>query len=331
MTIFTTLGMFIIDENRYLDIDKPPEINIIGGAGTYAIVGARIISNSNQAREISGIIDKGSDFPIEVEDEIQTWETGVILRNNPTRLTTRGANLYHNGIRDFEYLTPKLQIQVDDILQYEDLKHSTCFHLICTIDRCESIIDKLNKENPENPPIFIYEPLPWDCIHERLDALKKLLPKIHIFTPNLDEAKLLLGITTTDCDPNLIAQEFTSFLKIPNSGTVLRCGAGGCLINTIDGTSIQLPAYHQNQKNVIDVTGGGNSFCGGFGMGFCLSKGNWLEAGICGNISSGCVIEKLGMPVVKGDTFNDKTFRERLKTYIDQNPSLKVNFDWIDV
>lgn len=326
MSIVTTLGMFIIDENRYLDTEEPPQINIIGGAGTYAIIGARIISPLSQASKISGIIDMGSDFPSEIKQELDTWKTGTIFRNNPNRLSTRGVNIYHNGIRSFEYLTSKLRIETDDILNYNDLKHSKSYHLICSIERCKLIVKVLNKVNPN--AIYIYEPLPDDCIQDNFLSLKELLPFMHIFTPNLDEAKALLGDVETN-DLKKISQQFTDFLKISNSGTVLRCGAQGCFINTIDGEILSLPAYHQNQQDVVDVTGGGNSFCGGFIMGFCLSGGDWLQAGIAGNISSGCIIEKLGVPIVKGNVFNGKTLHERVEKYQSQNPTLKIKLVWI--
>ena len=88
MTIFTTLGMFIVDENRYIDSNNNPlppppsssslqQTNIIGGAGTYAIMGARIICDDRQdlIDQISGIIDMGSDFPFEIKQELDTWKT----------------------------------------------------------------------------------------------------------------------------------------------------------------------------------------------------------------------------------------------------------------
>ena len=42
---------------------------------------------------------------------------------------------------------------------------------------------------------------------------------------------------------------------------------------------------------MVDVTGGGNSFCGGFMMAYHLSDGDWLASGVAGIISSGCIIE----------------------------------------
>ncbi|CAX44423.1 protein involved in the structural stability of L-A double-stranded RNA-containing particles, putative [Candida dubliniensis CD36] len=373
MSIFTTLGMFIVDENRYVDSNSNPlppppsssssslqQTNIIGGAGTYAIMGARIICDGRQdlVDQISGIIDMGSDFPFEIKQELNTWKTrGVIYRENPRRLTTRGVNIYQytdsntksskgsidneleqDAIRYFEYVTPKLRIEINDILKYPNLKQSSNFHLICSIKRCKLLIDSINQFNPTAK--FIYEPLPDDCIFENLEFLQnEILPKIHVFTPNLNEAKLLLGLTdnkdeTSNNDDNEdlqeISQQFTNHLQLSNSGTALRCGAQGCYINTKSGDKFQLPAYHQDQNKVVDVTGGGNSFCGGFMMAYHLSDGDWLTSGVAGIISSGCIIEKLGMPTVTDNSkFNNKSLKDRLDTYLNENPTLKVNFKWI--
>lgn len=64
-------------------------------------------------------------------------------------------------------------------------------------------------------------------------------------------------------------------------------------------------------------------------MGYYLSNGDWLVAGVAGNIASGCIIEQIGMPNVEGDMFNGKTLKERLEYYKDQNPELEVEFPWL--
>ncbi|KAI5955779.1 MAK32 [Candida jiufengensis] len=312
MSLFTTMGMFIIDENRYIDPPAPSQTDIIGGAGTYAIIGARIVTELNKAHLISGIIDKGTDFPTSVLEELKSWSTGIIYRKSD-RLTTRGCNIYDKGIRYFEYLSPKLQIEVKDIIQYDQLKNSKSYHLICSIDRCKSIVEDIISFNKET--IFIYEPLPTDCIPENYEKLTKLLPYIHIFSPNLDEAEEL---TSKNLPLEDLAQKFIKYQTKPNSGTVIRCGAQGCYIRTTNNVTYTLPAYHQDQSKVIDVTGGGNSFLGSFSMGWILTQ-NWLMAGIFGNIGSGCIIEKLGMPTIEGDKFNGLSFKDRFTKYIKEN------------
>ncbi|KAG7664220.1 MAK32 [[Candida] subhashii] len=258
-TILTTLGMMIIDEIQYPpSSNKPPITDQIGGAGPYAIIGARVISTINHASQISGIIDKGAEFPKEVESEIQNWGTGVIFREDKSRLTTRGVNVYsEDDIRSFYYQTPKKRIVVDDVLEFPKLAESRAYHLICSISRCEEIIDRLNEifDKDEEKKMFIFEPLPDDCKHKNLEALKRLLPKINIFTPNLDEARDLLNSSSEE-DVKEIATRFSEFLQLPNSGTVIRCGPQGCHISTKGGNSFGLPAYHQDPANVIDVTGG---------------------------------------------------------------------------
>lgn len=50
------------------------------------------------------MVDCGSDFPPELRETIATWDTGVLIRETPDRLTTRGWNGYgeneHRGMLD---------------------------------------------------------------------------------------------------------------------------------------------------------------------------------------------------------------------------------------
>lgn len=333
--IFTSLGMFIIDDNEYPPSwNRPNEHNIIGGAGSYSIVGARIIGGHKLSKTISGIIDKGNDFPESVKQELDSWNTGTIFRNNPHRLTTRGLNIYdENEIRHFKYLSDKKRIEFDDVLQYKQLLHSKSFHLICAIDRCKGLINDITPHN--STAKFIYEPLPDACVSENYDTLKDILPYVDIFTPNLNEACQFLGKPMTE-DINTIivlAQEFHQHqAKDKDAGVVLRCGALGCVIVS-NSVSVHLPAYHQHQSKVVDVTGGGNSFCGGFMMGYYLSQ-DWVIGGMCGNIASGVVIEKLGIPVVSdnegdSDTWNDESIESRVEKYGETNGLQTKGINWL--
>lgn len=81
------------------DIDfggsRPGVKNILGGAASFAVVGARLVSGSKYARSVSWIVDVGSDFPAETFDVIQSWNTACVFREDPSRLTTRAWNGYH--------------------------------------------------------------------------------------------------------------------------------------------------------------------------------------------------------------------------------------------
>jgi hypothetical protein len=98
---FCTLGMFIIDEIEFPP-PKPPVKDILGGAGSYSALGARVFSPPPQSKSVGWIVDCGSDFPDELRDVIASWESGAVIRETPHRPTTRGWNGYgeneHRGM-----------------------------------------------------------------------------------------------------------------------------------------------------------------------------------------------------------------------------------------
>lgn len=332
--ILASLGMFIIDDNEYhSSFNKEPERDIVGGGASYAIIGGRIIAGAKQGHRISGIIDKGSDFPETVDDEIRSWNTGVVFRTDNSRLTSRGVNIYDEyEIRHFKMLTPKKRVEFEDVAENEYLLLSKSYHFCCSAVRAEEIIDKLT-DAKKQAPISIFEPHPADCIPENRPALETLLAKVDIFTPNFDEACSYLNIAQEDKKNHHVselAREFAKYLRKPNSGILIRCGSEGCHILTIDGFEVMLPAYHIEQDKVIDVTGGGNSFCGGCVTGFYLSGGDWVTAGVCGNLASGCIIERLGMPVrddTSDENWNGTNLTHRLQIYTERNKELLRNYN----
>lgn len=95
--------------------DQTPKINIMGGAGTFSAIGARLFSPPPQSKSVGWIIDAGTDFPTELKEHVSSWETGVLIqpRNAPT---TRGWNGYgENDHRAFKYLTEKKRLTADDL------------------------------------------------------------------------------------------------------------------------------------------------------------------------------------------------------------------------
>ena len=67
---------------------------MIGGAGTYAAVGARLVAGGENSGSIGWIVDMGSDFPIEFRQLIESWCTSCFFRQDKSRLTTRAWNKY---------------------------------------------------------------------------------------------------------------------------------------------------------------------------------------------------------------------------------------------
>ena len=96
---FVTLAMLIIDDIFY-PIPRLPSLNVLGGAGSYAVLGARIVCGPKRSSDIGWTVHKGSDFPESVKRQIDTWQTSCIFIETPVRLTTRALNVYRqNEIR----------------------------------------------------------------------------------------------------------------------------------------------------------------------------------------------------------------------------------------
>ncbi|MBM7044749.1 carbohydrate kinase family protein [Rhizobium lusitanum] len=117
-------------------------------------------------------------------------------------------------------------------------------------------------------------------------AIKERLPDIDIFSLNLAEGCSLLGEALS---PREIAAELV------NAGArvvVLRMGAQGALIATSDHRLTVRPPNYQ----VVDVTGGGNAFCGGFLSGWALKPGDLEHAARTGAASAALCIGQYGLP-----------------------------------
>jgi hypothetical protein len=70
---------------------------------------------------VGWVVDCGSDFPPELREFIAQWDTGVLIRETPDRLTTRGWNGYgeneHRGVfvsYVLRYLTDMISFQILD-------------------------------------------------------------------------------------------------------------------------------------------------------------------------------------------------------------------------
>ncbi|KAF2025650.1 Ribokinase-like protein [Setomelanomma holmii] len=345
---FCTLGMFIIDEIEFMP-PTPPAKDIVGGAGAYSALGARLFSPPPESKRVGWIVDCGSDFPEELYRYIDGWNTSCLMRQTPDRLTTRGWNGYgENEHRAFKYMTPKLRLDHDAITKGGRLLWSKSYHLICSPLRCIDLVENILRIRQEVAdaggfsearPLFIWEPVPDLCTLGEYDNCLKALRCIDVVSPNHGELGGFFGKDTNGnehVEYRLIETLCDQWLengigKDGAGGIVVRCGRDGCLA-TRKGLRAWLPAYHQSSERVVDPTGGGNGFLGGLAVGLVRSGSSpgvefLAEAAIWGSISASFAIEQIGMPVLhrtgEAETWNGvlvgdrlAEFKERLKGYI---------------
>jgi len=156
--------------------------------------------------------------------------------------------------------------------------------------------------------IAVYEPIPDRCIPEELPALKTVLPLISVLSPNAEEALSLLSIPLPPTK-KMIEKATDNFLAIgvgkEGSGwVIIRCGALGSYMRSraTKGQWVEAFWTEEDVDKVVDVTGAGNSFLGGFAAGLTLSGGDVYEATLCGSISASFIIEQEGLPVISEES-----------------------------
>ncbi|KAG2118961.1 Ribokinase-like protein [Suillus discolor] len=306
MTIqFVTFGMFIIDEFSFADEQgKPTGKTVapqIGGGGTYAIIGARIWLPPDT---LGMIIDRGNDFPQDVQNRLLTYGSDIWhFRDDTNRLTTRSRNSYKGQFRGFEYITPRIRLTPRD-LERTRLTRPASVHFICSPTRALQIVSEIQEVEEWNPTT-IFEPIPDRCIPEELPSLKAVLPQITILSPNAEEALSLLSLPLI-VTKSAVENAASEFLKMgvgkENSGSVIiRSGALGAYVMTSDKKGRWVDAFWSSAEDidnlmVVDVTGAGNSFLGGFAAALSITNGNVYEAALYASVSASFTVQQLGLP-----------------------------------
>ncbi|KIX96291.1 uncharacterized protein Z520_08069 [Fonsecaea multimorphosa CBS 102226] len=306
---FCTMGMFIIDKIEYLannNTQPPPQERIIGGAGTYAALGARLAAGSRHASCVGWIVDMGSDFPAQFRTLIETWRTACMFRFDSTRLTTTAWNGYgDNEFRAFKYLTSKRRLDENSLS--DDQVQARAFHMVCSPTRCMALVrgildrrgrlrrrrrgvltdgngnedaDDGDDDDDDDRPLFIWEPIPDLCTPEELSRLREATHCVDVVSPNADElASFFTEMPEFSTRERMVAnllgldahngEQKKKPLSTRGTTTalVVREGAHGCTAYVGSTKGLHLRAYHQRKEKVVDPTGGGNTFLGALAMG----------------------------------------------------------------
>ncbi|OJJ35220.1 hypothetical protein ASPWEDRAFT_40400 [Aspergillus wentii DTO 134E9] len=292
---------------------RPDVKNIIGGAGSFAVVGARLVAGKNHSQSVSWIVDVGSDFPQEVLDTIKSWDTNCIIREDMGRLTTRAWNGYGpNEKRDFKYLTPKIRLEPEMLSDSQIF--SRTFHMVCSASRCLSIVQEVLRRREElqregkapsaahatKRPVFVWEPVPDLCTPEEQAKFFAANRVVDVVSPNELELGMMFSqpgwSEESEFGRELVNRILESGIGPEGNGhLVIRAGKDGSYSYSRN-QRIWLPAYHEpgssGATKVVDPTGAGNSFLGALAQGMVgeerepvkvaesvlAESGNWRRA-----------------------------------------------------
>lgn len=258
---FVTLGMFIIDDIDFIP-PTPPVKDILGGAGSFGALGARLFSPPPTSSTVGWIVDRGSDFPESLTALIDSWETSVQYRDDPSRLTTRGWNGYEDTTekRAFKYTTTKKRLTADDLTP--DLLQARSIHLICSPLRCQELVmDIIARRKEAAPdtysrPVFIWEPVPDLCTPDELLNCTNTLPIIDICSPNHSELAGFMGDDGLDPETGEIStvaverscEQLLASMPLQSFAIVVRVGEKGCYIAKNGGRKRQRGQASNNKR-----------------------------------------------------------------------------------
>ena len=241
--------------------------------------------------------------------------------------------------RTYHRLTAPLQTTLDDLVDLK-VRQSDCFHFFETAAGIQEQVPALSSmyaghfsgTGPEERRLLIWEPHPRSCRPDTLDDHKEASTLVDVFSPNhielagffdpgLDSYKYMRGLSNMD-RVEVQALKFRS-LKRPYGGKlalIIRAAEHGCFVLPPDDDGSWLPPYYApGHLNVIDPTGAGNAFLGGFAIGWQETK-NALDAAMYGQVAASFTIEQVGLPKLERsaagpELWNDNKVRERLRQY----------------
>jgi sugar/nucleoside kinase (ribokinase family) len=331
--MFMSMGGAVLDE-IWIGREKVAS-DSLGGAGVHATIGARLFLAS-RPQSLAWKLKAGEDFPRKVEDELQGWKILLDVSRIAGTLSSRNQLTHHDefmGQKTFRYLVPATSLAPPD-LKGSKLLHAEAYHFhVPPVILDQQVSDLLHMRADEglDLPLILWEPTRPTCNKENLQTCTDLVKFVDVFSPNHDELAALHGITQSTFDHRMTEQLAQYFVDagVGHDGlgiVVIRAGEHGCLVLGRGLGPIWLPPFYEKEgafinAKVVDTTGAGNAFLGGFAIGL-LESGNPVVAAHYGTVASSFMVEQIGLPKVRydeegGETWNGEVVRERLAVYQD--------------
>ena len=278
MPDYFAVGSIILDDIVFPD--GSTRMGILGGGATHAAMGMRLWTDS-----VGLVAPIGNNFQKHKLDEMSKLLDTEGLQQHAVP-TPRAWQVYEEDGRrtevfrtDFEQF---LSIAPNPVLLPNSYAHPKGVHLLC--DSPEPLLSWIRKLRRVGCQLILWEPWDITCQQENRDDIYQTLPLVDVFSPNLIEAQRITGKD----DVESIAGEL---LSANANCVVIRMGSQGSYISDRQGTRQQIPIVPV--ENVIDVTGAGNAYCGGFLVGLAESR-NIVQAGLRGAVSASFALEQFG-------------------------------------
>jgi sugar/nucleoside kinase (ribokinase family)/fructoselysine-6-P-deglycase FrlB-like protein len=264
--------------------DGTTRMSSVGGNSLYTALGVRLW----QPR-VGLVTRRGEDFPRDLSSVLDApgiATDGIVDIAGPT---VRNWVVYeNNGDRHWIYRTPRersreVAVQPEDLpVAWLAVEPPPVVHITAMpLDAAEAIVDTVRRISPHS---IITLDTHEDYVVDYRQRLRDLAARVDAFLPSRAELADLVGY---DDPPRALA----TLTSLPTPVIVVKMGAEGVLV--WDKARETLHAVGIAQGPVVDVTGAGDAFCGGFAAG--LSPGySPLESAQRGTISASYAVAGFG-------------------------------------
>lgn len=276
---YVCIGTLMLDDISYPTRAEAPAT--LGGSAIHAAAGMRVWTES------IGIVARGSDA-MPGEQTTRLDEYAFDLRGithdlaKPARAWQRfdAEERRHEAFQFPPAGLAGLNVSANDVPEAYLAAHAVHL-LVGTVEHHLALVEHLAAHTPD--ALLLVEPY-YDPIErvprERLD---ELLERIDAFAPDLNEARAMCG---TDDVPSILRH-----LGRAGAIVIVRMGKRGAVVyDPHTATTLEVPAIGQR---VVDVTGAGNAFSGGWLVGYTASR-DLRRAACQAAVSASFAVEQLG-------------------------------------
>jgi sugar/nucleoside kinase (ribokinase family) len=264
--------------------------DLLGGSVSYACAAASFFTKTGMV----GVV--GGDFPEEYMDTYRSFDIDLTgLEKNEAGKTFRWSGVYEEDMINRRTLATELNVLETFSPELPESYRDAPFILL------GNILPELQLHilaEARNPKFVIVDTMDlW--INIAKESLIEVIGKVNMLTLNDSEARLLTG------EHNLK----TCAMKILDMGpdyVVIKKGEHGAMLVTRSGIFL-VPAYPVDE--VIDPTGAGDSFAGGF-MGYLAGKGEVTDANVKEALLCGSVVASFGVEAFSLESLKDLTMEQ---------------------
>ncbi|HLI05100.1 MAG TPA: PfkB family carbohydrate kinase [Ktedonobacteraceae bacterium] len=264
--------------------DGTTQMGSVGGNSIYTALSARIWQPA-----VGIVTRRGEDFPREHSDALQALgvaTTGIVDIPGPT---VRNWVIYEaDGERHWVYRTPRersreVAVQPSDLppLWLEGEPAPVVHVTAMPLEAAEAIVEEVRHLAPH---AIITLDTHEDYVVDYRQRLRALAAKVDAFLPSRSELADLVGYD----DP---LRALGSLIDLPTPVIVLKMGEKGVLVWQKAGKTLHEVEIVPGP--VMDVTGAGDAFCGGFAAGLSLGD-DALRAAQRGIISASYAVASFG-------------------------------------